>query len=71
MRINSRRDTLLRGYVIATMAFYGMSKKRLRGGNMQKKTQYGAPRAPESAPFKGEGSSPHLPLEGQQGERGE
>jgi hypothetical protein len=45
--------------------FYGVRKNRVRGGSGQEKAKYGAPRAPERAPFKGrvEGSSPHPPLE--------
>ena len=44
----------------------------LRSGSKQEKAQYGAPRAPEKAPFEGgvEGSSPHLPLEGPREGRG-
>ena len=49
-----------------------MRKNRVRGGSAQEKAKYGAPRAPERAPFKGrvDGSSPHPSLEGQGEGRG-
>jgi hypothetical protein len=45
---------------------------RLRGGNGQENTQYGAHRAPERAPFEGraEGKSPHPSLKEQSEGRG-
>jgi hypothetical protein len=46
--------------------FYGVHKNRVRGGIGQEKAKYGAPRAPERAPFKGrvEDRSPTLPWKG-------
>jgi len=51
---------------------YGLRKNRLRGGSGQEKAQYGAPSAPEVAPFKGraEGNPLHPPLKGQSEGRG-